>query len=326
MSERLRAAIGWSGRWDPTPVTAVGVGLACALASTGLRYLLSPLLGEGYSFVTYFLAVIGAAALAGGWGLVSALTASLLIAWYLFVPPADSFAITNRRDATALVVFVVNAGLSGTVAAVLRRTLTRLSRTEGRQALLIHELNHRVKNTLATVQSLALQTARTSRSYDDFQPLFAARLAALAAAHDLLTRRSWEGAELGALLHEVVRPHDPEARRLSAEGPPVALSANAAVTVSLALHELATNAVKHGSLAGDEGRVDVRWSCEDGRLNFEWRERGGRPPEPGPHGFGAKLLKATARELEAEVTSELTPEGLIYRWRVPLSGKVRAAA
>jgi two-component sensor histidine kinase len=174
---------------------------------------------------------------------------------------------------------------------------------------------------------LAFQTARTSRDYDEFQKRFADRLDALASAHDLLTRESWEGAELGALLDEVLRPYMADGARITASGPQVSLSPNAAVTTTLALHELATNALKHGALADQEGRVDVRWSLQSDALAFEWRESGVRELKPRDNdGFGARLLKAAARELDAVAQTEFGPDGLIHRWRVPLSSKVRPAA
>ena len=324
MQGSLQRVTRWIGRERPAHGEAVALALACVAAATLVRLLFQPVLGEGYPFLTYFLGVILAAALGGLLAGGTALAASLLTAWYVFLPPELSFSFRKAEDVAALLFVAVTAGLSGLIAAALRRTLAELMRAEGRQQLLINELNHRVKNTLATVQSLALQTARASRSPEEFQPLFASRLAALSSAHDLLSRRNWEGAELGALLEQVVRPYDPTGGRVRAEGPKVALSPNAAVTTSLALHELTTNAVKHGALGVDEGRVDVRWSLDAGALDFEWRESGlaGLEP-PTRQGFGARLLRAAARELEAQVTSDVTPQGLAYRWRIPLSGKVR---
>jgi two-component sensor histidine kinase len=323
--ERLQKAARWIGRERVAPLAGVAAATACVLAATLLRLALDPVLGTGYSFVTYFLAVIVAAATTGVMGGATALAMSVVVAWYLFVPPARSFDL-SPRDATAVAIFLLNAGLSGLVAAMLRRTLVALTRAEDRQQLLIHELNHRVKNTLATVQSLAIQTARTSGGFEEFQPLFSARLTALASAHDLLTRRNWEGAELGGLLREVAAPYDPDGMRIGTTGPPVALSPNTAVTLSLALHELVTNAVKHGALAGQQGRVDVEWNYVDDLLEFEWRERGAAaPPQPAGQGFGTRLLKAVARELDADVTSEIAPSGLTYRWRVKLGDKIADA-
>ena len=313
-------------RDPPAPAVAGAVALGCVLVSTLLRLALDPVLGSGYSFMTYFLAVIAAGALAGFLGALVALALSLMVAWYLFVPPQGSFAITSRRDALALVVFAVNAGLSGLVAAVLRRTLARLTGAEERQELLIHELNHRVKNTLAAVQSLALHTMRTTPSYEDFQARLTERLRALAAAHDLLTRENWEGAELGAVVREVLRPYERAGPRITAEGPEVTLSPNAAVTTSMALHEMATNAAKHGALRNGSGRLDVRWGLADGGLDLEWRESGvAGLARPAAEGFGTRLLQAAARELHARVETDFTPDGLHHRWRVPLSEKVRPA-
>ena len=206
------------------------------------------------------------------------------------------------------------------------RVLER-KKLDEQQRLLLDELNHRVKNTLVTVQSLAAQTARSSSTLADFQERFAARLLALAEAHDLLTARKWRDAELGELLRRTLAAFDPERDRVTIEGPPVRLSPNAAITVNLALHELATNAAKYGALSAETGRVEVRWSLGGGVLDFVWRESGlDRIEPPARQGFGSRLLTAVARELGAEVRPEHTPHGVGYHWRVPLSAKISAAA
>ncbi|HEX8569989.1 MAG TPA: HWE histidine kinase domain-containing protein [Caulobacteraceae bacterium] len=321
----MRRLARWVGRERPSPAVAVGVGLACAGASTLVRMGLHPLLGPGYPFLTYFVAVIAAAALAGLVGGGAALVSSVLLAWYLYVPPAGSFKLLTSSDLTGVVTFAATGVMSAVLAWALRTALVELTRAEQRQALLIHELNHRVKNTLSTVQSLALQTARSAGSFDGFQQEFAARLTALSGAHDLLTRENWQGAELGALLDEVLRPYG-EGQRIRTGGPQVSLSPNAAVTAGLALHELATNAAKYGALARETGRVDVSWGYEGEELAFEWRESGVPDVQPPTRqGFGARLLTAAARELNAEVASEMAADGLAYRWRIPLSRQVRRA-
>jgi two-component sensor histidine kinase len=315
----------WS-RAPLSPRAAVAVGLALVVVAGLLRHLLNPFLGGGYAFLTFFLAVIAAAALGGFAGYAAALSASTLLAWYLFVPPRMTFQVATETDAVALLAFVFVAGLSGAIAAGLRRALDRLELAERGRQLLIDELNHRVKNTLSTVQSLAAQTARSAGSVAAFEQVFLDRLQALSRAHNLLTERGWRGAELGELIRATLAAHDTDGARISIEGPPIRLGPNSAVTVNLAVHELATNAIKYGALSSPQGRVEVRWADVGDAMEFLWRESGLQDVAPPTRqGFGSRLLRAAARELDAEVEPRHTPQGYVYAWRVPFSERVQRA-
>jgi PAS domain S-box-containing protein len=199
---------------------------------------------------------------------------------------------------------------------------------EARQKLLVDELNHRVKNTLATVQALAALSAQYASSPDAFQPAFGARLSALARAHDLLSDKAWEGADLGELVELTLSPYMLEPGKVTVSGPPVRLSPNAALTVNLGLHEMATNAAKYGAFSVPTGHLEVRWRVLDGeprRLQLVWRESGvpGVAP-PTREGFGTRLIKAVGRELDAVVEPEVRPDGLTFSWIAPTSDKVMA--
>jgi two-component sensor histidine kinase len=212
-----------------------------------------------------------------------------------------------------------------------RAATAALVESERRLRLVVAELNHRAKNALATVQALALQTARGDAGADPthFTEAFTGRLQTLARAHDLLTALSWEGAALGAVVEAGLAPWlEAEAgaaqRRLTLRCDcdlPLPLAAPGQVqALVMALHELATNATKHGALSVPEGRVEV--SCQadvvQSRATVLWRERGG-PPVPGRPargGFGTRLLeRAVARDLgpEAQVVLDYAPEGLSAR-------------
>jgi len=196
---------------------------------------------------------------------------------------------------------------------ILRRRDDDARRAAERQQLMINELNHRVKNTLVVVQSLARHSLRPTNDQgggDNGLNQFNDRLYTLASAHDLLTRRNWEGADLGELLAEALRPY---ASQVTLEGPPVPLAPNAAVALAMIFHELATNASKYGALSTDSGQVAVSWNL-GGRtlLTIEWRERGGplvKPPERG--GFGSRLIAASLKgDLAGSATFDYAPEGL----------------
>jgi len=197
-------------------------------------------------------------------------------------------------------------------------------RAERQQRVLIEELNHRVKNTLATAQSLASHTLRTSPP-EQFAATFSGRLAALASAHTLLANARW----VGARLHELIRLQlgafgAPDATSVTIDGDDVALEPSAALTLGLVLHELATNATKHGALASPSGRLKVRSQVDAGpdgiRLALTWRECGGPPAATPPQrGFGLTLIeRALTYQLEGDVALEFRPEGLICEIRLPL--------
>ena len=186
---------------------------------------------------------------------------------------------------------------------------------EEHQRLLINELNHRVKNTLAIVQAIAFQSFRAGAMPADAREGFEGRLAALSAAHDVLTRQSWEAGSIRNIVAEATAPHHAGDGRLTAEGPDVDLEPKTAVALALAMHELATNAVKHGALSSPGGRVDIGWEVADGRLSIVWRESGGPPVRPArKQGFGARLLEqGLSAELAGSVTLDFRPEGLVCR-------------
>lgn len=201
----------------------------------------------------------------------------------------------------------------------IARDVTERHAFEERQRLLINELNHRVKNTLALVQGLALQSFRGDGASAAAQAAFQARLAALAAAHDLLTRERWEGATLSDLIADATRPHAGPGR-IAFDGPNLVLNPKAAVSLVLALNELATNAAKYGALSTSEGRVDIGWSLAEERLRLEWRESGGpavRPPDT--RGFGLKMIeRALASDLGGTVAVRFEASGLVCAIDAPL--------
>jgi len=190
-----------------------------------------------------------------------------------------------------------------------------------RQKLMIDELNHRVKNTLATVQSIAMQTARSHPDPRTFAEGFQARLLALSHTHDLLTRSHWEGADLADVLSHETIAHGPH--RITPVGPPVALGSAAALSFGMIFHELATNAAKYGALSGPGGRVLVDWAVADHTrpvLTLTWRETDGPPvTAPSRKGFGSRLIERNVRhDLAGEVKLDYADDGFIAEFSVPL--------
>ncbi|GJD80280.1 HWE histidine kinase domain-containing protein [Methylobacterium gregans] len=206
---------------------------------------------------------------------------------------------------------------------------------EERQTLLIRELHHRVKNTLATVQAIVGSTARTASSIESFYEAFVGRIKSLAHTHTVLTEDTWQTANLRDLLVNELKPYaeseaaDAVDGRVVLEGPDLDLPSEMAVPVGMAIHELTTNAAKYGALSNRRGRVTVTWSLEPGEaagiLHFRWRESGGPPVQPPRRqGFGSRLLqRVLTAQVQAQVETDYAPEGFSLSMRAPLPGRTR---
>ena len=170
------------------------------------------------------------------------------------------------------------------------RDLTEQKQAEEHQRLLLNELNHRVKNTFATIQAINAQTMRSARDLPSAKQALDHRIRALSQAHDLLTSRSWRSANLNDLVARTLDAFSPT--QVTMFGDPLDISPKHALALSLALHELATNATKYGALSCPEGRVVLKWHVREGTLHLDWEESGGpRVVPPTRKGFGSKLLE-----------------------------------
>jgi PAS domain S-box-containing protein len=203
--------------------------------------------------------------------------------------------------------------------------VTERKQWEQRQQLLVDELNHRVKNTLAIVQGLAHQSLREGVAPAEAKTKLEARLSSLATAHNLLTSRSWEEtALLDVVKASVAATAGSAADRVSITGPQVMLRATDAVSFALAVHELCTNAIKYGALSTSNGLVRVDWSLQgpDGELTFTWRERGGPPVKaPSARGFGTRMIeRGLAAQLGGKASLSFDPDGLTCSITAPAPG------
>jgi len=206
---------------------------------------------------------------------------------------------------------------------VADRTYAALAklRAEAEQRLLNQEISHRLKNTLAMVQAIAGQTLRNVTEHDAVDA-FMARLQALSTAHEILLKQSWSSARLREIIEKVMALHADEGR-VTMEGPEIPVSPRMALSLSLILHELATNALKYGSLTNETGKVDIRWSIhgpeEDRSLQLLWQERGGPPvSEPKEGGFGSRLIRMGLAG-SGDVEKRYEPTGFVARFQAPIS-------
>lgn len=237
-----------------------------------------------------------------GWTVAAGISESSLVA-----PLWRNLAITSLAGGLLLLI-----GLAFAV-----RMATTIARGEMLHDLLIEELNHRVKNTLAIVQSIAVQTFRSATQAE--RAKFEGRLGALAEAHNLLSTDKWQGSELKDVLDRVLQPYlinSPD--RIKRFGPRVPLPPRLAVVLSMILHEIATNAAKYGALSSDTGTVGLDWEIlNEGnapKLRLVWTESGGPPVRaPVQRGFGSRLIERSARDqLGGEATVDFLPRGVVY--------------
>jgi PAS domain S-box-containing protein len=206
------------------------------------------------------------------------------------------------------------------------RDISERKKAEEHQRLLVNELNHRVKNTLATVQSIVSQTLRTSEAPRETREAMESRLFALSRAHNVLTRENWEGALLEDIVADVLEPYHGSDRRsrIHCRGSKVHLVPRMALALSMAVHELATNAAKYGALSNATGEVHLSWMVDHtstpALLLLRWREKGGPAvAPPSRKGFGSRLIeRSLAHDLAAEVRIEYAPTGLVCSVEAPL--------
>lgn len=262
---------------------------------------------------------------AGALGLVCSLLLAVLYGRYI-TPPIwrlrhDALALTQRQRVTRF-----NTGITelNAVSDALADASASLLRDEAAKSQMIKELNHRVKNSLATVLSIARQSAAKTDNFAEFFEAFSGRLVALSQSHDALSEGEWVEADARELVERVcVSVAGTE--RISANGPPVPLYPRAALTLGMVLHELCTNAAKYGALARPGGTIAMAWSVQPhapggATVSFEWTEQGGPPVEAPQHrSFGTRFINDSIRhELRGTAEFDFRPDGLRFRCSFPL--------
>ncbi|HEX9555261.1 MAG TPA: chemotaxis protein CheB [Reyranella sp.] len=240
---------------------------------------------------------------------------------------ADGSRVDVLVSATPL--FDEAGNVRGAIAALL--DISERKAAETHQQVLLYELQHRVKNILATIGALATRMLRDGGSFEDFSAAFLGRLRAMATTHDLLSRTNWAGADLRQLLETVMRGQSPAQGAVILEGPDTLLTPNTASTLGMVFYELATNAAKYGALSEGRGRIEVSWrivpAADGDRLSLDWREIDGpTPPASIAEGFGTGFIRRSVEyELQGTATMEPSPTGLRWVLEVPSKGNVQRA-
>lgn len=237
--------------------------------------------------------------------------------------------VRQRKDGSEIWVSLTLSPLGNSAgqvvgASTIARDMSERRLADEHRKTLMGELNHRVKNTMAVIQSIASQTLGHASTLDEARDTFRARLINLAQAHDVLTRESWQSANLAAIISDTLKPHAGGDSRFQIAGPEIRLAPKAALAIAMAVHELCTNAAKYGALSSEDGHVAIEWRIEgnraDRRVILRWQESGGPAVvKPTRKGFGSRLIeRALAAELGGEVNVEYESSGLVCTIVAPL--------
>lgn len=236
----------------------------------------------------------------------------------------QDFHRTGRRTMLLTACKLIQEGSRDDLILIAIEDITERKRFEEHREILVGELNHRIKNVMATVQAIASQTLSSAASVEEARATFGSRLVALGKSHDLLTRENWAGADLWDIVSDTVGPHSGGSKRFRIEGPHLWLVPSAALSIAMALHELATNAAKYGALTTEKGQVDIVWQLvgegKDRRLSLLWTESGGpRVIRPTRKGFGSRVLqRVLAAELGGTVGVAYEPSGVVCTIDAPM--------
>lgn len=313
MSTIRRQLFGLSDRVRASPLKAWSLAICAFIVSLYVRFLSDHLLPPGFPYLTFFPAVILTTFMAGLWpGAVCALACGFA-AWYWFIPPSGNFEL----NASVLVALAFYAGVvivdilliqvmhkaldslqderrkSDALLVEQKRLLGEQRDRERQQRILQRELSHRMKNTLAMVQAVVSQSLRNATDTKLAAEQASARIQALALAQDALTATDWEAGDVETVVRTAIAPHNDGHNRFEISGPSVAIAAQPALGLALAIHELATNATKYGALSVPDGKIIVRWQTPgDNQFQFSWTEANGPViMEPKRSGFGSRLTE-----------------------------------
>jgi two-component sensor histidine kinase len=242
-----------------------------------------------------------------------------------FSGKADTFAGTPKWWDVSISPIMGPDGKPDRILAV-SRDMTPLFEAQEQQQLLNGELGHRLKNVLALVQSIANQTFRQADGIEEANATFAARLSALGKATDVLTTSAWQSAEMHDVVKAGLASFGGMAERIETQGPSMKIDSQMALALTLALHELTTNACKYGALSSNRGKVSLTWynnpveNSADTRFSLQWQETGGPPvAPPSSRGFGSKMIERSLRSyFRGETSLEFPPEGVLFRIDAPL--------
>jgi two-component sensor histidine kinase len=289
---RERARVVWRHGLRPGSFAAFSFALACVVLATLVRHAIGYGLSDQSTviFGTFFPAILIATLVGGALAGAFALVAGGVYAWWAFMPPQFAFVFLTTDQVSSLAVYFLSGSLVLAAAESYRRLARLFYESEHRNKLVIDELNHRVKNKLATVQAILGYELRDNK---DVWDTVSRRLAAISKTDDLILKSEGRGAGIGEILRVELLPYgDAVLSRIECGGPPIVVPPKLAISLALILHELATNAAKYGSLSVPDGCVKVLWKADHERVEMSWIESGGPSVSvPNRQGFGSRLFR-----------------------------------
>jgi two-component sensor histidine kinase len=298
----------WRAGLPPGSGASFVFALICVAIATLARLVLGLVSPDSAVFAPYYSATLVATLIGdASSGLLAAVSGGVLAVW-LFVPSDWSLHPFMVEQVVSGLLYAASSAVIILAAESYRCLLQRLRDEKAMRQLLNRELNHRIKNILASVQAIISQTLRNQEDVRETS----ARIAALAATNDILVKSEWHGASLRDILLTEFKPYDLSHFLLA--GDDIECPSEVAIFLALVVHELTTNALKYGALVRDAGRVTVAWFKTDQILHLEWMECGGpRPEGHARQGFGTRLLQAGARQFNGSVEMIFEQSGLCVR-------------
>jgi two-component sensor histidine kinase len=297
----------WQHGLRPGSPSALVFAIGCVVAAALTRHLLGLIDPATGVFAPYFPAVLAATLIAGFSSGLVALVLSTLSAWWSFLPPSHALLPLATNEAVSLLIFCVAAAIVVVAAEGHRRLLRSYYQKEQFNRLLVRELQHRPRNNLAVVQAVLRCDLRDDA---DLWRHIAGRLGAIARADELLQRSNDKGAEMAEIVNNELGPYAARSRIMLA-GDPLVLPPMLALSLTLIMHELSTNAVKYGALSNSSGRIGVAWKVDRGQVQLIWNECGGPAARrPTHYGFGSELLQRLLVPFHGSVEREFASDGM----------------
>lgn len=307
----------------PATDTAAAWVLAAAIivVSAALMPLLSSLAGAALPpYITFYPAVV-LAALAGGSrvGLATA-AATLVIAWWFFVPAYGSFNVSGAGTSVIVLIYALTSAFLGWIVGQARLALDAAVASEARRHHAARESVHRIKNLLAVVQAIIAKVAREVDTTERYRTVLSERMAALGIAQDVLVRRDWQDASLESVVDAALAPFLPNPGLRVRRGPEATVPAHHVSGLCMALYELCTNAMKYGALVDGRGPVLLSWQVDGGRVVLEWDEKTATDPRRA-ESFGSRLVRAAlSEEAATRVDYRIDEDGIYARFQWPAAG------
>ena len=305
----IKTFLSYSDRLPPRSAQAFIFAVVIIVLAAGVREFFS-LLGATLLFASFYPAVLVIALFAGPWAGAFGAVLAILVAWWAFVPPLFEFNQLGIAEYANLVLFLLSALLVVWLAHLYRQQIANLQKSEMERELLLKEMHHRVRNSFAVVQSIVRATLADQPERAE---KIVGRVQAVSRTNDIIDQADKHQASLRTLILNELEPYQ-AGGRIHLVGPDLQLSSDVARNVCLVLHEMTTNAVKHGSLKEPNGRVDVSWVSGGDHCILTWQERDGPIiTDSEKRGFGTRMMTRSLDAIEGSIAHEFAPTGICSR-------------